>query len=172
MRIIFELLSMADFFTPLDAIRETVQHDATALQNKSWTFFANYDECLKSGWNEKSIRKFLKGKGIETWGSQIVASNGILQFDVSLGDSSDAEQWLLASGVPLDERYVGAPKVIPPDPTPRQVYGVAKELIKSRGRRTWTWIPCLMGEKSCKGKMTCSNCNCCESHCSCLGSVE
>lgn len=107
MRKIFEALSIFDWITPLVGITETFYHDPTPLQSNSWTFFIPYNSAQRAGWNEQDIRGMLHQHRIDSWGSQI--TNGELFFTVSQDQAQWAEYLLLRNGIPLNERFLGAP---------------------------------------------------------------
>lgn len=81
--------------------------------------------------------------------------------------ADEAIYHLQRRGVPLEY-----PISIPPagkPPTVKEQVGAISSVVKDALKhRTWTWIPCLVGEKGCKGEMTCSACNCCSKHCGCV----
>lgn len=107
MKGLFEALSILDWITPLVGFAETVYHDPTPLQSNSWTFFIPYDNALRQGWNERSIRAMLDENGVSSWGSQI--TDGELFFSVSQDQAQWAEYFLLRNRVPINERFLGAP---------------------------------------------------------------
>jgi hypothetical protein len=107
MRKFFEVLSIFDWVTPTIGLTETFVHDPTPLQSNSWTFFIPYNTAQRSGWNERGIRAILDQNGISSWGSQI--TNGELFFSVGLDQAQWAEYLLLKQGVPISEKFMGAP---------------------------------------------------------------
>lgn len=163
---LFEFLSIFDWITPAKNIAETVAHDATLLQSKSWTFFIPYRKALKAGWNERDIRKMLREQGIKSWGSQV--TNGELFFTVAGEQAHRAEFHLIKNNIPCSMGAV--PDTFPFDPPlslGETIEAVAYVTAKVLSQRSWTWIPCLVGGKGCKGQMTCSNCHKCQDHCEC-----
>lgn len=107
MRQIFEFLSIFDWITPTIGFVETFVNDPTLLQSNSWTFFVPYDQSLKSGWNAVDIEHLLQQNGIKTWGGQI--TNGEFFLSVKSEQAQWAEYLLLRHGIPLNERFLGAP---------------------------------------------------------------
>jgi hypothetical protein len=105
MRGLFEFLSIFDWITPSVGFIEDFINDPSLINN--WTFFVPYDQSLKSGWNAVDIENLLNQYGVKTWGGQI--TNGEFFFCVSLEQAQWAEYLLIRYGVPLNERYVGAP---------------------------------------------------------------
>ena len=108
MRIIFELLSIFDWITPLADLVEDVINDPTPFQLNSWTFFIPYDQSIKNGWNATDIKKLMHYHGVKAWGRQVVG--GEFFFSVKLEQAQWAEYLLLKHGVPIHERSQGAPR--------------------------------------------------------------
>lgn len=104
---IFEILSVCDYITPAANILETAINDPTPLQVNSWTFFIPYDKSLKSGYNALDVERLFDANGIHHWGSQI--TGGEYFVSVKREDAQLAEGLLLKNGVPLNERFLGAP---------------------------------------------------------------
>jgi hypothetical protein len=107
MRQFFEFLSIFDWITPTIGFVETFINDPTPLQTNSWTFFVPYDQSLQSGWNAMDIEQLLGQHGIKTWGGQI--TDGEFFLNVKREQAQWAEYLLLKNGVPLNERFLGAP---------------------------------------------------------------
>jgi hypothetical protein len=105
---IFEALTMFDWITPLWGMFQDIRHDPTLLQTNSWTFFIPYEKSAQGGWNGFAITGLLNRYGIKTWGSQI--TNGQFFFSVKLDQAQWAEYLLLRKGVPINEKYLGAPR--------------------------------------------------------------
>ena len=104
---LFEILSIFDWITPSIGIIEDVINDPTPLQANSWTFFIPYKASVKQGWNAFDIEGLMSNYGIKTWGSQI--TNGEFFFKVKREQAQWAEYLLLSNGVPINERFLGAP---------------------------------------------------------------
>lgn len=108
MKALFELFSIFDWITPSIGFLEDAINDPTLLQSNSWTFFVPYDVSLNNGWNAFDIEDVLDQHGIKYWGGQI--TNGEFFLSVKLEQARWAESILIEHGVPLNEKYLGAPK--------------------------------------------------------------
>jgi hypothetical protein len=108
MRKLFEFLSIFDWITPSIGLLEDIVNDPTVFQSNSWTFFVPYDRSLSDGWNAFDIEGLMRSYGIKSWGGQI--TNGEYFFSVKLEQAQWAEYVLLRHGVPLNEKYLGAPR--------------------------------------------------------------
>ena len=104
----FEILSIFDWITPLVGLCEDFVNDPTPLQSNSWTFFIPYRESVSNGWNAFDIEDLMRRHGIKAWGGQI--TNGEFFFSVKLDQAQWAEYLLIRHGVPINERYLGAPR--------------------------------------------------------------
>lgn len=179
MRWLFEFLSIFDFITPTVGIVETFVNDPTILQTNSWTIFVPYNQAQAAGWNANDVEAILSQHGIRYWGSAFGGVPGNQEFFLSVPreQAQLTERLLLRAGVPLSERFVGAP---PPKSReiPENLPPWDREKLKQGGYvssknpkeyRTWCWVPCLEGLKSCKGKPTCTDCGYCADHCKCVG---
>lgn len=107
-RKVFEALSIFDWVTPLIGFAQDIINDPTPLQTNSWTFFIPYDAALAAGWNAIQIEDFLNQYGVKNWGSQI--TGGELFFSVQLEKAQWAEYLLLRQGIPINPKYLGAPR--------------------------------------------------------------
>ncbi len=110
MRRIFEFLTIFDWITPSIGFIEDIIHDPTLLQSNSWTFFVPYDQSLNAGWNARDIERLLEKHGIRHWGGQYTFPNGEYFFSVKLEQAQWAEYLLLRHGIPLGEKFLGAPR--------------------------------------------------------------
>jgi hypothetical protein len=105
---LFEILTIFDWITPSLGLFEDIINDPTPLQSNSWTFFVPYEQSVRSGWNAFDIEGLMRRNGIKTWGSQI--TNGEFFFSVKLDQAQWAEYLLFRHGVPIDEKFLGAPR--------------------------------------------------------------
>ncbi len=109
MRRIFEFLTIFDWITPTIGFAEDIINDQTLLQSNSWTFFVPYDQSLNAGWNAVGIHKMLHHNGIQWWGAQYDFPTGKYFFSVRVEQAQWAEYLLLCHGIPLEEKFIGAP---------------------------------------------------------------
>ena len=124
---LFEFLSQFDLITPTIGVIEDLINDPTLLQSNSWTFFVPYHRSLDGGWNKEDIRNLMHQHGIKTWHWQF--TNGEFFFSVNLEQAQWAEYLLLRHGVPLNEKYLGAPR--PNQKSTRQKHQ------RSKGGTSW-----------------------------------
>jgi hypothetical protein len=118
MRGLFEFFSIFNWITPVVGFIEDFLNDPTLLQSNSWTFFVPYSRSLDNGWNAFDIEDLMGRHGIKTWGGQI--TGGEFFFSVKLEQAQWAEYILLNHGVPVNEKYLGAPRPKQKTNRPRQ----------------------------------------------------
>lgn len=126
MRQVFAVLGWADFITPIKGLVDTFLNDPSLLQNDSWTFFIPYSRALKVGWNMMDIEKLLKQHGVKSWGVQYQATADEYFFTVSRNQAGWAEYLLNTYGVPINERFRGAPV---PRGLPRETIDGSYEVV-------------------------------------------
>jgi len=133
MRKLIEALTIFDWITPTLGFIEDMINDPTLLQSNSWTFFMPYDETLNRGWDAFSLESLLNKHGINTWGGQI--TGGEFFFSVKLDQAQWAEYLLLKNGVPLNDKYVGAP-------SPKQKkHDVLSNQKRQKSAKRSFWLP-------------------------------
>ncbi len=108
MRWLFEFFAVFDWITPSVNIFEHIVNDPTPLQSNSWTFFIPYNRSIGNGWNAFDIEKLMRENGVKMWGTQI--TNGDLFFTVKLEQAQWAEYLLVRHGIPINEKFLGAPR--------------------------------------------------------------
>ena len=64
-RAMYEIVSLADWATPLVKEAENVQHG----YGNTWTFFIPNGKAIHSGWSKKHIEELLRDEKISSWGS-------------------------------------------------------------------------------------------------------
>lgn len=99
MRQLFEILAIFDWVTPVVGLAETFAHDQTLLQTNSHTFFVNYDDLLRYGWNANEVQGLLREYGIDSWGSQITGNK--FHFTVYAQQETAARELFLSKGIPI-----------------------------------------------------------------------
>jgi hypothetical protein len=97
LRQIVGALTVFDWITPLWGFAQDITHDPTLTQEYSRTFFINYNDLLRSGWNATDVANLLRNNGINSWGSQI--TKGELFFSVDKGSASIARYHLDRNGI-------------------------------------------------------------------------
>lgn len=110
MREFFEFLTIFDWITPSFGFVEDFINDPTLLRSNSWTFFIPYDQAVNTGWNADAIESLMEQHGIHHWGGQYTYPNNEFFFSVKLEQAQWAEYLLLRFGVPIKEKYLGAPR--------------------------------------------------------------